>query len=242
MSEEILSPAALLAAALLREAREESIPPDLSFARPVMVRSPWLWVIAFEELDIRSEALSTDHGVRGPMGDIFRKCAERVFCGRDSPPFVAPASMTEDLELLTSNFVSLGMLYERIPLPQGEDVKRMITQIITILRPVVEQAEIVLRRLNATFIAAMGGNAERFLVARHLDPGLFGAGDREALRKATVRPEGFLDGSRDHRQRDRRPEAVKKCSRCGGNFTGRFREHFRSCPRAKNARRGEQEV
>jgi hypothetical protein len=35
------------------------------------------------------------------------------------------------------------MLHERIPLPQGEDVKRMITQIITILRPVVEQAEMV---------------------------------------------------------------------------------------------------
>jgi hypothetical protein len=49
--------------------------------------------------------------------------------------------MTKDLELLTLNVVSLGMLYERIPLPQGENVKRMITQIITISRPVVEQAD-----------------------------------------------------------------------------------------------------
>jgi hypothetical protein len=51
------------------------------------------------------------------------------------------------------------MLAERISLPQGQVVKRMITQIITTSRPVVEHRQrFVLCRLNATFITAIAND------------------------------------------------------------------------------------
>jgi hypothetical protein len=75
MFEENLSPAKLLAAALLREAREESVPPRPLLRPPHHGAKP----VGFDELDKRSAALSNNRGVRGPMRDIFGSAPKRCF-------------------------------------------------------------------------------------------------------------------------------------------------------------------
>ncbi len=123
--------------------------------------------LAFEENNYKDEDFVTEHGTRGGYRPRFSgSAARRVFSGRDAPPYIAPAAMQEDLELLTSLFCAIGTLSGRIPLPtEVTDVGRVVSQLITILRPSIEQAEQVLRWLTASFIQSMGGSAEKYLMA-----------------------------------------------------------------------------
>jgi hypothetical protein len=63
----------LFAAAVLRESKEEKAPLDLNFSSPLPVRSPWLWVLAFEALNSKEDDFLTSHQTRGKLGDIFRR-------------------------------------------------------------------------------------------------------------------------------------------------------------------------
>jgi hypothetical protein len=234
---------ALFAAALLRESKEEKPPMEFNFSSPLLVRSPWLWVLAFEVLDLKEEDFLTPHQTRGKIGDIFRRCAEKTFSGRDEPPFSAPLALQDDLEELTVLFCSLGVVYGSVPLSTDVTVTAAITKMLNILRPHVTLAQNVLRRLNAAFVGLQGGSAEKFVVTRRLDPSLFSADDREALRRATVRQEGFLErATRQVGNERRRPREAAGgggggvCRQCSASFEGLWSHHWRtSC--AKNAKK-----
>jgi hypothetical protein len=219
----------LFAAAVLRESKEEKAPLDFNFSSPLLVRSPWLWVLAFEALNSKEDDFLTSHQTRGKLGDIFRRCAEKVFSGRDEPPFSAPAVLQEDLEELAGLFCSLGVVYSSVPLSTEVTVSAAIIRMINILRPHVTLAQNTLRRLNAAFVGLQGGSAEKFVVTRRLDPSLFSADDREALRRATTRQEGFLERSNRVQSDRRRPrEGASVCRQCSASFEGNWNHHWRT--------------
>lgn len=217
MSTESQSAEQVFLAAILQEAREEKAPTSFLFSSATLVRSPWLWVLAFEARDVQSSDFTTPDATRGPLGKSFHECVEKVFSARDSPPFAVDQRMAEDVERLVGEFCALGTLFTRLPLSRG-DPSAAAQEVITILRPLIEAAEATLRRMTALFVQSLGGSGERYLLARHLDPSLFAAAERDALRKATVRPEGPRDsvgrGRSDRRPR-KTPRALIKCRKCG---------------------------
>jgi hypothetical protein len=219
---------------ILQEAREETAPASFLFSSPSLVRSPWLWLLAFEERNVASSHFLTPDGTRGELARSFLECAHKVFSGRDEPPYIAPEALSSDLEVLTAQFSALGTLFARVPVPSDTDARRAALEMVVILRPSVEAAEATLRRITATFVSHLGGSREKYLVARHLDPLHFAACDREALRKATVRPEALtLD-----RRRERGAGGLEQqtCRRCGKTFSGVWRDHARrNCTRRTEA-------
>ena len=221
---------AVLVEAILHEAREEKAPSHFLFSAPSLVRSPWLWVLAFEERSVTAADFSSVDGTRGPLARDFKECAERAFSGRDEAPFVVPASMGGDIDRLAAEFSALGILYCRVPLATAGSQQQAAQEMLMILRPLVVVAEATVRRLTAAFITQMGGSAEKYLLARHLDPLLFAAAERDALRKATTRAESAVTPNREqHRNR---------CHACGVVFTGRYKLHQQVCTKRKRPRTG----
>jgi hypothetical protein len=148
----------------------------------------------------------TQDGALGVLAVSFRQMAEKAFSGRDEPPFVAPAAMSPDLDLLASHFCSIGVMYARMPVPAAGTAREAANELVVILRPLVQAAESAVRRLTASMVDHLGGSGERYLLARHLDPMLFAAAEREALKKATLRAESTTFGSRRTRPSKTMPQ------------------------------------
>jgi hypothetical protein len=98
-------------------------------------------ILAFKAFNSKEDDFLTSHQTRDKLGDIFRRCAEKVFSGRDKPPFSAPAVLQENLEELAGLFCSLGVVYSSVPLSTEVTVSAAIIRMINILRPYVTLAQ-----------------------------------------------------------------------------------------------------
>ena len=139
------------------------------FSSPTLVRSPGLWISAFKERDSKTSDFSTQDGTRGPLERDFAECAVKAFSGQEHPPHSVAGGMQADIERLTAEFCALGTLYTRVPIATG-DAGRAARDLVVILRPLVETAETIIRRLTAAFIRELEGSAEKYLLRRFLDP------------------------------------------------------------------------
>ena len=233
-----------LMARLLTLCQEKSLPSPLRLSNPLVVRQPWMWIMLFEHRDVKVSSFTSDDDTSGLLVLAFNEAVSRTFSCREDPPHLLDADTAADASLLSKTFTSIGTLYCYIPI-SADNPTASIDAFVRAVLPIIEEAKRILRRMNARSITTLGGSGARYLTTRLLDPQLFAAEDREALKKATTKAEAPLD-TRGERFpfRRRRTETEKQnstsgapglplrpprtCTKCKKIFTGSWPNHQRN--------------
>jgi hypothetical protein len=85
--------------------------------------------------------------------------------------------------------------------------KDLVSGLLDVLEPSMKEAKRLLQELNASFLDKKGASGSKYLAVTALEPTLFAASEREAIRRAVTRREEFLPDGRE-RKRGRLPSWV----------------------------------
>ena len=246
------------ASVLKRATMEEKDIPQLAFNQAVVIRTPLLWLLIFEERAYSVPAFRGKDGEPGSATRAFLHGCALVFSGMDEDaddPVALDGEQQIRAQRLAAVFASVGTLYATIPLTGTTPVtkQKSLEALFTILRPQLSIAKRTLEEMNAAFLMERGGDADRFLACRVLDPGQFAIQDRDAIKKATVRESAPIFGGKPRKRtrqgvvipggRDRVSDkdavtagggaggqaVLEVCRKCKKTFPkGRFLQHRRS--------------
>jgi hypothetical protein len=95
----------------------------------------------------------TQDGTLGVLAVSFRQMAEKAFPRRDEPPFVAPAAMAPDLNLLAMHCCIIGEMYARMPVSAAGTAGEAVTELVVVLQPLFADREV---RLTASMVDHLG--------------------------------------------------------------------------------------
>lgn len=211
-----------------------NLPTPFNFTNPLVIRSPWLWVLLFESRDYVRKHFKTEDGTGGKVVIAFREAVTTVFSRNARPPHLLVPGGEVLAETLVTRFASLGLLYAIIPLSNGEN---KVDDFIEALNGSVDECKEVIRQLNACFISYNGGDEARYLVAARLAPDVFPPDERDAIRKATTRAEEPRTSNQNQRNGPRNKkrardseggENTSQCRECGKQFVGSWSAHRKS--------------
>ncbi len=178
---------------------ESNLPNPLTFSKSVVVRTPALWLLLFERRDVGLSSFVTDDDSPGDLTRAFEHGARRCFGNDDDIVRILSSDMELLLAELSAYFVALGSLYCFAPMPSVEELEEeeeyeaaideSVQTLLRMVSPQLRGAAKVLRAMNAAFLSDRGAGGDKYLLSRTLDPALFSAGDREAVKKATTSKE-----------------------------------------------------
>lgn len=207
-------------AALVRAfLKMDSYPTPIDFSQARFVRVPHLWLVLFEHHKIERSALTSEHGVNGPLASAFSEALEDLF----------PDSTRGERKELVLRFRSFGLQYLAL--------KGNIGDLLSTLGPQIKDTERLILHLERTRMQrTLGENAAEVfaLTAENLDPDLHHPSHAAAIRKATnaISP-ASTPQKRARSSTPRSPGArtEQKCRMCGEIVVGGFRVHNNTCPK-----------
>jgi hypothetical protein len=227
------SAGAILQEVCLAAAGETSLPRPFTLENNRVIRTPALWIVLFEKRGwVKGDFRSAD-GALGPACREFRELLRGTYLTEDGR-LTAPEHA---LDACTREFQSMGLLFSIVPLSAG-DPRGAAETLVSSLDPQIRAAIVLLRNMSAALITALGGVGERYLAARLLDPSRFSASEAEAVRRGTVRPEGYVHGKRNREDGEEKERSSgRTCAKCHRFFPGTWKEHWHGyC--AKNPAKG----
>jgi len=233
---------------VLSLANEDRRPDPLNFSNGIIIRSPALWLLIFDDRGLgRTDFVTVDNS-DAPQTVRFYDNVVRAYSGSETEPYVLrdPHDLEAALKLKVV-FRAMGTMYSACNIQPNtasatseaelrHTVSEVLASLFIILQPLLQEGRRLIRQLNAGLLDRKGASGSRYLAWTTLDPNGFAAADREALKKATTRSEHFLPDEtrpRHHGKRRRFEKSDKDgktdtCTRCGKDFTGHWSEHRRS--------------